>query len=340
MELKLICGPAPHIRDNSSVRAIMLDVIIALMPAFIGSIIIFGTRSLLITISAILGAVLSEAIVQALRRVPITISDCSALITGILLAFNLPPGVPLWLPFVGSAFGIIFAKQLFGGLGYNPMNPALIGRAFLMLSWPVHMTTDWIAPEYGTLSGTNAITTATPLTALKMAGKIISDPNSSILQIQTAKANLEALSAGYWNYFVGTRGGCIGETSALLLFLGGIYLIIRRVIDWRIPLVYIATTGILGWVFGGFYGLFSGDALFYILTGGLFLGAFFMATDMVTIPITAKGRVLFAFGCGLFTVIIRRWGGYPEGVCYSILLMNILTPLIDRWIRPRILGGI
>ena len=330
---------SPHITSTETVPKIMYAVIIALIPAIISSVVFFGFRVLWITLVAILSCIIFEAISQKLMGRKIDIADGSAIITGILLAFNLPPAVPLWIPFIGGAFGIIFGKMVFGGLGHNILNPALVGRAFLMASWPVHMTAKWVSPRYGTLSGIDGITSATPLALYKSTLSSIADTSSTIEQIGIAQSNLSALSSNYMNFFTGNIGGCIGETSALLLLLGGIYLIIRKVIDPRVPLIYIGTVALLSWIFGGADGLLTGDPLFHILTGGLFLGAFFMATDMVTSPITGIGRMIFAFGCGVITVIIRIWGGYPEGVSYSILLMNLTVPLIDRFVKPKRFGG-
>ncbi len=334
----LIVSSSPHIHTTDSVRKIMSNVLIALFPILIASIFLFGFKVLWISLVAIVSAMATEAICQIIMKREITVTDGSAAITGLLLAFNLPPGVPLWLPVIGSAFGIVFGKMLFGGLGHNLLNPALVGRAFIMASWPVHMTTDWLSPRFGSISGIEGVTSATPLTLLKLARKTLDDPSSTAAQINAAKDHIMGLSTNYLDLFIGNIGGCIGETSALLILLGGIYLIATKVIDWRVPLTYIATVAVLGWLFGGVEGALSGDPLLHILSGGLFLGAFFMATDMVTTPITKKGRVIFALGCGLLTVVIRRWGGYPEGVSYSILLMNLATPLIDRWAKPRIFG--
>jgi len=231
------------------------------------------------------------------------VMDGSAVITGLLLALCLPPKLPLWMAAIGAAFAIAFAKCAFGGLGYNIFNPALIGRAFLMASWPVAMTT-WTKPlTY------DAITTATPLGLWKMQN------------IATPSINLA----------LGNVSGCIGETSAIAILIGGVFLIAKRYIDWRTPLSYIGTVAVLTFVLGQ-------DPLFHILAGGLFLGAFFMATDYVTTPVTRKGRIIFGVGAGVIVVVIRLIGGYPEGVCYSILLMNAFTPLIDRHVRPQVYG--
>lgn len=321
----------PHIYSETGTRRLMLAVIIALTPALCGSVFLFGVRALIIILISIATSVACEALCQTIRRKPVTISDGSAILTGMLLSFNLPPEVPYWLPVVGSSFAIVVAKQVFGGLGYNIFNPALAGRAFLMASWPSIMTGRWIAPRIGTTSGIiyklPAIVTsnATPLMVLKDYPKVAGVPT-----LLNAKSTLLSL-------FYGFRGGCIGETSCLLLLIGGIFLITYKVIDYRIPLSYFSTvfifTGIL-WLFG----VTPGTPLMHILSGGLFLGAFFMATDYVTSPITKKGRLIFGMGCGVITVLIRIWGGYPEGVSYSILLMNAATPLIDRFTRPRIFG--
>jgi electron transport complex protein RnfD len=237
--------------------------------------------------------------------------DGSAVITGILLAYNLPSNVPLWLPIVGSVFAIAIGKQVFGGLGQNIFNPALVGRVFLMASWPKYMTT-FVKPfSY------DAVTSATPLAALK-EGKI-----------------LEHIS--YLDLFLGKRGGCIGEVCILALLIGAAILLYKGYISWHIPVTYIFTTALLTYIFGAKQ-LFHGDWLFHILSGGLILGAFFMATDYVATPLTAKGQIIFGAGCGLLTAIIRLWGGYPEGVSYAILMMNAATPFIDRYTKNRIYG--
>ncbi len=318
--MKLLVSASPHIRSGISIPKVMWMVVISLIPAFIGSVWFFGLRAVLLTVLSIASAVASEAITEKAFGRPITIKDGSAVITGILLAFNLPPGVPFWVPIVGSAFAIIIVKQLFGGLGYNFLNPALAARAFLMVSWPSLMTGKWLAPRTGYLAGFDAITQATPLNLLK------NGPPSVIPHLNSA----EVLK----NLFFGNVGGCIGETSALLLLIGAGVLFAYKIIDYRIPLSYIATVFILTWVLPT-----PASPLFHLLAGGLILGAFFMATDYTTTPVTPKGRWIFGIGCGVITVMIRLWGGYPEGVSYSILLMNVATPLIDRLTRPRRFGG-
>lgn len=321
----------PHISSETTTRKIMFIVIAALMPAFFGSIFFFGIRALIITLISIVSSFACEALCQAIRKKPITINDGSAILTGLLLAFNLPSCVPYWVPVVGAFFAIAVAKQVFGGLGYNIFNPALAGRAFLMASWPSIMTGKWVVPRLGTMSGiiyslpVQMTSNATPLTALKDYSSVLGLP-----ELLNAKSTIYSL-------FLGMRGGCLGETSCLLLLIGGIILISFRIIDFRIPLSYFlavfSLTGIL-WLLG----VTPVTPLFHILSGGLFLGAFFMATDYVTSPMTRKGRWIFGIGCGIITVLIRLWGGYPEGVSYSILLMNATTPLIDKFTRSRIFG--
>lgn len=337
---KLIVTPAPHLKGRYSIPKIMYAVVLALIPELVFATYLFGPRALILTLIAVVSAAATEAAIQAIRKTPITALDGSAIITGMLLAFNLPPGVPYWMPVVGAFVGIAIGKQAFGGLGYNPLNPALIGRAFLMASWPVQMTTLWIPPKGGTLSGVAAVTTATPLNAFKLAAKVVHDPASGAEKISQAHQTIEGLYSGWQNMFWGKIGGCIGETSAALIILTGLILIIVRIVDWRIPVSYIGTVALLGWMLGGETGLFNGNVAFQLFTGGLMLGAFFMATDMVTSPITAKGRWIFGIGAGVLTVLIRRFGGYPEGVSYSILLMNITVPLIDRWTKPRTFGEV
>ncbi len=344
MANKYFVSSSPHISSETSTKAIMWSVVLALVPALLGSIYFFGARALWLTLLGVLGAVISESAVQYFSKKPITIGDGSAVITGILLAFNIPPGVPWWMPVVGASFGIIFGKMVFGGLGNNPLNPALVGRAFLMASWPVEMTTRWLAPKGGSIPAIatkiDAITGATPLGVLKnFVGKTLADPSASPENIAQAKEVLAQMYANWTNLFFGNVGGVIGETSAALLIIGFLYLLIRKFVDWRIPISYIATAAILGWIFGSPVGMFKMNVLFYIFSGGLMLGALFMATDMVTSPITMKGRWLFGIGCGILTVIIRRWGGYPEGVSYSILLMNLTVPLINRHTKPKMFGN-
>ncbi|MBM3307992.1 MAG: RnfABCDGE type electron transport complex subunit D [Candidatus Eisenbacteria bacterium] len=347
MPERLVVSASPHLREGVSVEKVMYGVVIALVPALAGSIYFFGLRAVLIVLISCVTALATEAAIQRMRRVPVTVADGSALVAGLLLAFNLPPGVPLWMPLVGSLFSIAIGKQVFGGLGYNVLNPALAGRAFLTASWPVHMTTAWAAARAGTLSGAplqgvDVLTQATPLGVWRTAGAILADPASSTHQLAQAREVLADLGSPdtAMHMFLGNTGGCIGETSALLLLIGAAYLMFKRYIGWRIPVSYIATVAALAWIFGGPDGLFTGNALFHVLAGGLMLGAFFMATDMVTSPVSPKGMLVFGVGCGLLTSVIRLVGGYPEGVCYSILIMNVATPLIDRTTRPRRFGEV
>ena len=307
---------SPHIRDNQSIAKIMWTVIIALTPAALFSAFNFGYRVLIVLLIGMGSAVLFEYLTQKIRKKTITIRDGSACLTGLLLAMCLPPTIPFYMPAVGSFIAIVIAKHAMGGLGFNIFNPAHIGRAALMISWPVAMTT-WSKMT----TGVDVVSTATPLNILKQQGY-----QKLIETFGSAPDMYQAL-------FLGTRNGSIGETSTVLLLLGGGFLIYKKYINWQVPVVMVGTVGILTWVFGP-AGLFTGDPLFHMMAGGLIIGAFFMATDMVTIPITIKGQVIFALGAGILTVLIRLKGGYPEGVCYSILLMNSITPLIDRFVQP------
>ncbi|MDP2043584.1 MAG: RnfABCDGE type electron transport complex subunit D [Candidatus Omnitrophota bacterium] len=311
MKSNLIVSLSPHIHKKGSVSRIMWTVAVSLIPAGVAAVIIFGLSALWVTLVAVIAAVLTELMLGVWSKKKITILDGSAVITGILLAFNLPPNVPLWLPIVGAVFSVAIGKQVFGGLGQNIFNPALVGRVFLMASWPKYMTT------FSRPFSPDALASATPLAMLK-EGKI-----------------LEHIS--YLDLFLGKRGGCIGEVCILALIIGAAILIIRGYITWHIPATYIFTTAIFTYVFGANQ-LFHGDWLLHILSGGLILGAFFMATDYVATPLTAKGQIIFGVGCGLLTAVIRLWGGYPEGVSYAILMMNAATPFIDRYTRNRIYG--
>jgi len=309
---RLIVSVSPHLHKDESVSKIMWMVIVSLIPAGAAGVFIFGITALWVIILGVVSALATEAILQILCKRKVTILDGSAVITGLLLAYNLPAGVPFWIPVIGAFFSIAIGKQVFGGLGQNIFNPALAGRVFLMASWPKYMTTFTRPLSF------DAVTSATPLALLK-EGKV-----------------LENIS--YLDLFLGKRGGCIGEVCILALLLGVIFLFIKGYISWHIPLPYIFTVGLFTYIFGP-KGLFSGDWLFHILSGGLILGAFFMATDYVTSPLTRKGQVIFGIGCGVITVIIRLWGGYPEGVSYAILMMNAAVPIIDRYTKMRVYGN-
>lgn len=297
---------SPHIRAKDTTQSIMRDVVIALLPATAAGVYFFKLQGLLVILASVLSCVAAEYIWQKATHRKVTISDLSAVVTGLLLAFNLPASVPLWLPVIGGFFAIIIAKQFFGGIGQNIVNPALAARAFLLASWPVAMTT-W------TLDGA---TTATPLAFLK-----------------GVEATGQAPSL--MNVFIGNVGGCIGETSALAIILGAAYLFAKRIIDWRAPVTFIATTFVITAIAGR-----SANPFYELFAGGLMLGAFFMATDYATSPITPRGRIIFGIGCGVITSVIRILGGYPEGVSYSILIMNLCVPLIERWTVPRTFGKV
>ena len=319
MSEKLVVSHAPHIGTKDSTTQIMLDVVIALLPALIAGILVMGYRAGVVTVLSVLACVFFEWAWNKILKKDSTVGDLSAVVTGMLLAFNLPVTIPLWMVVIGAFFAIIIVKQFFGGIGHNFMNPALGARAFLLASWALAMTT-WAEPgaSIPLWTGTNlatqlpdVISSATPLAAQGT---------------ETAP--------GYMQLFWGNISGCIGETSVLAILLGAAYLLIRKVIRLRVPLACIGTVAIGTWIFAGSNGFFSGDWLYHIMAGGLMLGAFFMATDYTTTPYTPMGQVVFGIGCGILTVLIRIWGGYPEGVSYSILLMNIASPLIDRLTRP------
>ncbi len=340
-EQKFIVSPAPHLSSRATVSKIMWSVSLALLPATAGGVYFFGPRVLVITAVSILSAIITEAIILWLRKKPVAVSDGSAFLTGLLLALNLPQDIPLWLPALGAIFAIGVVKQTFGGLGHNIFNPALGGRVFLLLSYSKYMTTGWATPRGGIIS-VDGITSATPLTAWFDANRTLSDPNVAENIKVLASEHLHDLysSDTLLRLFTGNVGGCIGETSALLLIIGAIFLILRGVIGWRIPLSFLASLAFFTWIFWvpGADKPFHGNVLFHILSGGAILGAFFMATDMVTSPITGKGKIILGIGCGLLTAIIRLYAGYPEGVSFAILLMNAATPMIDRFAKPKRYG--
>jgi electron transport complex protein RnfD len=307
---KLTITSSPHVFTSLDTREMMKGVVKALIPVVAASLFFFRWQAFWVILMSVAGCVFAEYFLQKVRRRKVAISDFSGVLSGLLLALVLPPSTPLWMAFLGGVIAVGLGKEVFGGLGHNIFNPALLSRAFLMAAFPVAMTT-WVKPF--TL---DTITTATPLGLAKFDGTLTS----------------------YSSLFIGNVGGCIGETSALAIILGGIYLLYKKIIDYRIPLAYIATvaafSGIMHMISPGKYS----PVMFHVLAGGLLIGAVFMATDPVTSPVTKKGRWIFGVGCGLVTMIIRVWGGLPEGVMYSILFMNALTPLVDRMARPRRYG--
>lgn len=296
--------PAPHIKSSASTQKIMLNVIIALFPSVIAGTVIFGLRALVIVVLSAAFAVISEYVFNKITKREQTVSDLSAVVTGVLLGLNLPVSLPLYMTAIGSAVAIIAVKQFFGGLGQNFANPAITARIVLMLSFAQRMTT-WYEPFWYS-KGVDAVSSATPLA-------------------------MESGAVSYLDLFLGLRGGCIGETCTAAILLGGIYLISLKIISPLTPLAYVGTVAVLSFVSGG-------DVLAEIMSGGLMLGAFFMATDYATTPLTAKGKFIFAVGCGIITFVIREFGSYPEGVSYSILIMNILTPQIDKITMNRPFG--
>lgn len=365
MKENYIVSPAPHLHDRTSVPMVMWNVVIALVPALIAAVWFWGLRSLWLTLAGAFAAVITEALVQKFRKVPVSVADGSAFLTGMLLSFNIHAAAPMWLPVVGAMFAIIVGKQVFGGLGNNPVNPALLGRAFLLASWPTLMTNGWVAAKKGMISGMNdlsliadslqtiapkahaLVTSATPLKVAQTirdtswVASLTSDPKLNNEIAQGIFNNLFDLGT-LKSLFIGNIGGCIGEVSVFALLLGAIYLLWKNIIDWRIPSFYIGTVFVLSFLFGGIKGSSYSIMLpfFHIFSGGVMLGAFFMATDYTTTPLTKTGRIIFGIGCGLLTMVIRLVGGYPEGVSYSILFMNVMTPLIDRFTMPRTFGEV
>ena len=307
--MQKILSSAPHLRGSESTSGIMCDVIIALIPTSVAAVYFFGLSALINILVCVGVSIAAEGLLQYFCKKKVTIGDCSAAVTGLLLALNLPPEVPIYVPITGSIFAIIVVKQIFGGLGHNFMNPALGGRAFLLISFPVAMTT-WIAP-----GAVDAVATATPLA----------------ISSGVAEGSLPTLM----QMFVGDMPGCIGEVCKVALIAGGIYLLIRRVISWRIPVTFIGAVAVIAFISGGV------DAvLFNVLAGGVILGAFFMATDYVTSPTSPTAQLIFGAGCGVITMVIRLFGSYPEGVSFSIIFMNLLAPLLDRKFAPKIFGEV
>lgn len=304
----LIVEPSPHRRTGLSTQLVMLNVILALLPAAVMGCVIFGIRAAVVLLVCIASSVIFEALCRIIMKKDQTIADLSAVVTGLLLGMNLPSTIPLWMAVIGSFVAIAVTKQLFGGIGQNFANPAIVGRIVMMLSFTAYMS-NWAKP-YWYRESADVITSATPL-------------------------NSDVLGTGAFTYkdlLLGNCGGCIGEVCALALIIGGVYLIIARIISPAAPIAFIGSVALLTALTGG-------DVLYQLLSGGLMIGAFFMATDYATTPLTAKGKFIFGLGCGIITFVIRNYGNYPEGVSFSILIMNLLTPYIDRLTQTKPLGA-
>lgn len=309
--MNLHISTGPHIRSRQDTQSLMRDVLIALLPATAAAVYLYGARAVWLLLASTASAVLAEYVWQKLTRRPIRVSDLSAAVTGLLLGLNMPANAPVWVPVIGSVFAIIIVKQLFGGVGHNFLNPALAARAVLLTSWPAHM--------------------ASAILPLRTIGA--SSVQTSVDMVTSATPLSGKLDCSALDLFLGNIPGAIGEVCKAAILLGYIYLVLRGVIGWHIPAVFVATVALMSWLLGG-------DPLTAILSGGVMFGAVFMATDYVTNPMLRRGQAIYAFGCGLLVVLIRKFGNYPEGVTYAILLMNIATPLIDRSLKRRIYGEV
>jgi len=313
-----LVSSAPHLASGRTTRSIMFDVVIAMVPLFIASLVFFGMRTVTLTLVTVLGCLVTEAVANMMRsRKQDSLTDGSAIVTGMILAFSLPPMLPLYMGFVGGVVAIGLAKMIFGGLGQNLFNPAMVGRAFLMVCFPVALTT-WAQPFDLKTIGTDGVTKATPLAVAKFHTGELPD---------------------YTDMFLGREGGSLGETSALAAIIGGIYLLLRGTADWRQPLGMLLGAMVFAAVAHYWAPDRFANVWVHLLGGGMMFGAFFIATDYVGAPVTPWGRVIFGLGVGLLVMVIRLFGGYPEGVMYAILVMNALTPLIERWTMPTPLGG-
>lgn len=321
MDKKIIVSPSPHIHGSHTTSRLMRDVVIALLPALAVSVLVFGVSVLLVTMVSVAGCVVFEYLIQRfMLRGPVTINNWSAVVTGMLLAFNLPSSIPLWIVIIGALVSIGVGKMTFGGLGKNPFNPALVGRVFLLLSFPVAMTT---FPQLA-----DSATGATPLSAVRAAlasGQSVQDI-MPMIQLD--------------NFMLGFKSGSFGEVSALALMLGFVWLLVRRVITWHIPVYVLGTMAVFTAILWGVSPDKYMSPVFHILTGGALLGAIFMATDYVTSPMTNRGMLIYGIGIGVITILIRIWGVYPEGMSFAILIMNAFVPLIDKYVKPRRFGTV
>jgi electron transport complex protein RnfD len=331
-EHELIVSVSPHVKSDETTSRIMWTVSLALLPAFLSGVYFFGLKALFITALCVISSVIFESLYLKMVNKKSAIGDGSGFLTGLLLGMNLPAS--LWsfspftvhIPIIASFVAIVITKQLFGGLGFNVFNPALIGRAFALISWPRAMTI-WMTPTASFLA-MDAKTTATPLGILKEEGM------AQLIKVFGDKVSL------YEHLLTGNRAGSIGETSVIALLIGGLFLLYKKYITWHIPVSFLGTVAVLAWVFGGKGSLFTGDPLIHLFSGGLMLGALFMATDYVTSPSMRKAQLIFGAGCGALTMLIRLLGGFPEGVMFAILLMNCFAPLLDRGFKSKVFGAV
>ena len=335
-ELKFTVGSSPQIHSNGTTAKIMWFVVLALVPAGVWGVYAFGMRALLVLAVSIIASLAAEYLMCRVLKKGNTLSDGSAFVTGLLIGYNMPAEVPLYIAVIASLFAIIVVKWTFGGLGNNWMNPALAGRVFVFFSWTGGMTR-WSMPR---MIAVDTVSSASPLGFLKTGMLSFTGQASGPMDFLAS----QGYPAGsYMDMFLGRIPGCIGEVSALLLLIGGLLLVLSRIADWEIPVFYLGTFAFLVWMFGGLgfgTGFFSGDVLFHLFTGGIMLGAFFMATDMVTSPVTRKGMIIYAIGCGFLTFLIRFYGSFPEGVSLAIILMNIFVPIINRATQPVKFGNV
>ena len=321
-EFRLILSSSPHAHRDVSIERIMYTVVIALLPATVFSVYLFGWNAAKVICLSVGVAVAAEAVSCRVRRREMTALDGSAVVTGLLLAMNLPPSLPWWMVVLGAVIAVGLGKEVYGGLGCNPFNPALVARVVLLISFPVQMTT-WLAPGVRTIPPKlDAVTAATPLDLLKVEGLAAAQKFST------------------WDLFAGNIGGSLGEMSALFLLVGAGILLWKGYISWHTPVAFVGSVAAVSFVFWMVDPSQYASPIFHVFSGGVILGAFFMATDMVTTPVTPAGMLYFGLGCGVITMVIRLFGGYPEGVSFSILLMNAMTPLLDVWTRPKVFGEV
>jgi electron transport complex protein RnfD len=328
VDQKIIISASPHVHSASTSQRVMYDVLIALIPAFLVSLYVFGLSALIMTSVAVVSCIIFEYIIQKyLLKTEVTVNDGSALITGILLAFNLPSTLPIWMVITGSLVAIGIAKMSFGGLGYNIFNPALVGRVFLLVSFPVQMTS-WPTPIENNTTLVDAITGETTLGIIK-EGLLYGETMTSLSDKLPSVTEL----------LLGFTSGSAGEMSALALLLGGVYLLARKIITWHIPITILVVMAVFTGVFWLINPEYYASPLIHVLSGGAILGAFYMATDLVTSPMTKKGMIIFSIGIAIITVVIRLYGAYPEGISFAILIMNAFVPLINKYFKPRRFGS-